>query len=195
MTEPRADILIRSASEGDLERIVSIYNEAVEDGMSNCDLSEVAAGERAAWLERHQGRFPLFAAEVEQQVAGWACLSPFVLKGCFDRTAYTSTYVGKRFRRRGIGLALREHVIAQARALGFHSLVNRIFTRNVASVTLTERLGFARTGLLREVIWRDGEYWDAALYQLILTPRERPDRTSPVTSATDKPGSTNKDKG
>lgn len=164
-------MLIRSPREEDLDRLLSIYNEAVEDGVSNCDLSEVTQAEFADWMDLHQGRFPLFVAEVEREVAGWACLSPFLLKGCFDRTAYTSTYVSKRFRRRGVGLALREHVIAQARALGFHSLVNRIFTRNTASVTLTERLGFARIGLLREVIWRDGEYWDAALYQLILTPK------------------------
>jgi L-amino acid N-acyltransferase YncA len=173
MTEPRAGVLIRFPREEDLERLASIYNEAVEDGVSNCDLSDVTEAELASWLDLHHGRFPLFVAEVEGEVAGWACLSPFVPKSCFDRTAYTSTYVGKRFRYRGVGLTLREHVIMQARVLGFHTLVNRIFTRNVASLTLTERLGFVRIGLLREVIWRHGEYWDAALYQLILTPNQK----------------------
>jgi L-amino acid N-acyltransferase len=103
-------------------------------------------------------------------VAGWACLSPFVEKSCFERTAYTSTYVSRDYRGRGIGRALREHVISEARRLGFHSLVNRIFTRNDVSVRLTEQLGFVRVGTLRQVIWKEGDYWDAALYQLLLEP-------------------------
>jgi L-amino acid N-acyltransferase len=170
MTEPGAGPLIRSPRQQDLEQITAIYNEAIEDGVSNCDLSGIPETELNGWLDTHQGRFPLFVTEVEREVAGWACLSPFVSKECFNRTAYTSTYVGKRFRRHGIGLALREHVIAQARVLGFHCLVNRIFTRNSASLALTERLGFTQIGLLREVIWRDGDYWDAVLYQLMLVP-------------------------
>lgn len=159
---------IRPGRAHDLARIVEIYNQAVASGVSNCDLADVAVEDRLDWLDEHQGRFPLFVAEVDNQVAGWTCLSPFVTKACFDGTAYSSTYVAKEFTRRGIGRRLREHVIAQARVLGFHCIVNRIFTRNAASVALTEQLGFVRVGLLREVIWRDGEYWDAALYELIL---------------------------
>ncbi len=151
-----------------MAELVSIYNDSVEDGVSNCDLSELDESAGARWLADHRGRFPLFVAEIENDVAGWACLSPFVDKKCFDRTAYSSTYVGKRFRRRGVGRALRSHVIEHARELGFHSIVNRIFTRNSASVTLTEQLGFVRIGVLREVVWRDNEYWDVSLYQLIL---------------------------
>jgi phosphinothricin acetyltransferase len=162
------DMVIRRPRGGDLDRIAEIYNDAVHAGVSTCDLSDTAPEDAAGWVEEHQGRFPLYVGEVGGEVAGWTCLSPFVDKACFDRTAYTSTYVGQGFQRRGIGRVLREHIIDEARELGFHSLVNRIFTRNTASVTLTEDLGFVRVGVLHEVIWRDGSYWDAALYELIL---------------------------
>ncbi len=172
MTDERgprgAGVSIRSARPEDLSDIVAIYEDAVADGVSNCDLTGLPADQQAVWLANHDGRFPLFVAELDGQVAGWACLSVFVARTCFDRTAYTSTYVSKQLRRRGVGRRLREHVIEQARALGFHSLVNRIFTNNLASLHLTETLGFMRIGVLREVIWKDGEYWDAALYEFVL---------------------------
>jgi L-amino acid N-acyltransferase len=163
-------VLIRPGRVGDLARIAEIYNEAVDEGLSNCDLSEVAQEEMAAWLGEHQGSYPLFVAESGDEVVGWGCLSRFVDKTCFDRTAYSSTYVAGNHRRRGIGRRLRHHAVAEARRLGFHALVNRIFVRNTASTRLTEQLGFVRIGVLREVIWKDGEYWDAALYELILDP-------------------------
>lgn len=170
-TAPRplgAELLIRHGRSADLPEIAAIYHEAVADGMSNCDLSDLPAEHYGAWLAGHEGRFPLFVAELDGQVVGWACLSAFVDKTCFERTAYTSTYVYKRFRRGGVGRSLREYVIEQARGLGFHALVNRIFTNNLPSLRLTEALGFERIGVLREVIWRNGEYWDAALYELVL---------------------------
>jgi phosphinothricin acetyltransferase len=71
-------------------------------------------------------------------------------------------------RGRGLGRALREHVIAEARSAGFHSIVNRIFSHNEASIALTRSLGFVDVGHIPELANKDGRWLDCTFFQLLL---------------------------
>lgn len=164
-----ASVELRLARESDLPAIVEIYAEGVEDGTANCELSPLTDEAIEAWREEHEDdRYPVFVAAVEGDVLGWTALSPYDRKPCFDRTASSSTYVRRSGRGRGIGTALRVRLIEEARARGFHTIVNRIFVTNEQSLALTERLGFVRVGYMPELAWKDGEPQDCAFYQLRL---------------------------
>lgn len=162
---------IRDVRRGDLDAVVEIYEHSVRSGVANCDLADHSLRSREArdaWLQAHEGPYQAFVADVDGYVAGWSCLSPYDGRPCFVAAAYTSTYVHSDMRGRGIGRALRVHLIDHATKAGMVTLISRVFARNSASLHLTESLGFRRVGTLHQVVNRDGEYWDAVLYELVL---------------------------
>jgi phosphinothricin acetyltransferase len=161
---------IRPARLEDLEAITAIYNEGIEDNIANCELGGYDSTERLAWFQSHDDRFPLWVAESGDLVAGWTCLSRYEPKPCFDHTAMFSTYVKRSHRGGGVGSQLRAHLIAEARRLGFHSIMNRVFARNAASIALARKHGFTEVARIPEIVHKDGEFWDCVFYQLLLSP-------------------------
>jgi L-amino acid N-acyltransferase len=165
---PALTVTIRPAREADIDAIVAIYQAAVNEGTANCELSPLSRERAEAWLRGHTGKFRVFVADEGGEVAGFSALSPYDHKPCFTATAYSSTYVRSDLRGRGLGRALREHVIAQARHGGFHSIVNRIFSHNEASIALTRSLGFVQVGHIPALAIKDGQWLDCTFFQLVL---------------------------
>ena len=73
------------------------------------------------------------------------------------------------WRGRGVGSALLEACIDWARAAGAHKLTLQVWPHNTAAISLYEKFGFEREGLLRRH-WRrrSGELWDAVVMGLLL---------------------------
>ena|SRR5947209_10553844 len=161
-------VAVREAARDDLPTIVDIYNQAVEDGIATCDLSAFSPEERVDWFDAHHGRYRIWVADVDGEVVGWIALSPYDPKPCFVLTGSIATYVARDARSGGVGSTLRRHLVAQAKRLGFHTLVTRIWATNEASVALSEKFGWDRVAHLREVVSKDGEFIDCFLYQLVL---------------------------
>lgn len=160
--------VIRPAAETDLPAITEIYNQAVEERIATCDLSDVPVDERRGWLARHQYPYGVWVAVAEQGVRGWVALSPYDSKPCFHRTATFATYVHRAARGTGIGMSLRTSMIETAKDRGFHSLVNRVWANNEASIRLALKFGFKQVGHMRELVEVDGELIDCVFFQLFL---------------------------
>lgn len=166
---------IRLARSRDLPAIVEIYNQGVEDRTATCDLSGLTPDGRRAWFEQHTHPYGIWVAVLHGQVTGWVSLSRYDPKPCFHRTGTFSTYVDRGHRGQGIGGALRRRMIDEATRRGFHTLVNRVFGLNDASVALARRYGFEQVGHMRELVYRDGEYVDCVFFQLMLPRGREPD--------------------
>jgi L-amino acid N-acyltransferase len=164
----REGITIRRARPNDLSRVVEIYNQGVEDGVATCDLSGFTPEERKEWFYGHVDPYPLWVATRGEHVIGWTNLSRYDSKPCFHRTATFATYVDRSERGKGVGSILRQHLIEEARALGFHTIVNRVWSPNQRSIELAKKFGFQEVGRMRELVFKDGEYVDCVFFQLIL---------------------------
>jgi phosphinothricin acetyltransferase len=164
----RPTFTVRDARLDDLAAIVAIYNQAVEDGVSTCDLSGFTAEQRLGWFEEHHGRYRIWVAATPDRVLGWIALSPYDRKPCFARTGSIATYVDRGARLHGVGSALRTHLREHARRLDFHTLVTRVWATNEASIALSDKFGWKRVGCLSQIVAKDGEYIDCFLYQTML---------------------------
>lgn len=102
------------------------------------------------------------------QVVGWSSISKWSDRPAYDDTGETSFYVKSEFRGRGIGRQLKEATIAEARRLGFHTLIARVAEGSDASLYLNKSCGFVRVGTLREVGRKFGRLLDVHLLQKIL---------------------------
>ncbi len=164
----RLNIQIREALSEDLSSIVEIYNQGVKDGTANSDLNSFTSDEKKVWFESHTQRYPIWVAEVYDEVIGWTDLSPYEKKKCFHKSASISTYVLKKYRGYGIGSKLRQHLIKKSKELGFHTLVNRVFASNKSSIELAKKFNFKLVGRMHNLVHKDNKYEDCVFFQLIL---------------------------
>ncbi len=157
--------MIRRARESDAQAIATIYNQAMDVGVfATCDVVHVTAESRVAWLARHADPYPAFVLESDGgQVLGWSALSRFSVRESYPSIAEVAVYVGEAHRSRTVGAALFVKLIAEAKRLGFRSLVSLTFERNRPSLRGLEAAGFRRVGVLSEVA-RLRDRWESVVW-------------------------------
>jgi L-amino acid N-acyltransferase len=176
---------IRPALPTDVGAIAAIYNEAVRTTTATFDTEPRSVEDQASWLAHHTPQQPVLVAQINGEVVGWACLSPWSERRAYAGTSEISVYVASRWRGRGIGRHLVAEVRAKAILLGLHSILARIAEGNPVSRHLHTSAGFRPVGVMREVGFKFGRLLDVELLQLMLpdeSVKEAP-RTSPTRQA------------
>ena len=79
-----------------------------------------------------------------------------------------SITVDAAFRRRGVGRALIDAAVGEARTRGARRLTLRVLSHNHAAIALYESAGFVVEGVQREEFFLDGRYVDDVLMALDL---------------------------
>lgn len=162
------DLVVRRAELSDAEAIARIYNEAILTTTATFDTESKTVDDRIRWLEAHDDRHPVFVAELNGEVVGWAALNTWSERAAYRDTAETSFYVLEAFRGRGVGRMLKATLVEQARSLGFHTLIARVAQESDVSLHLNTSFGFQRIGTMREVGFKFGRRLDVHLLQLML---------------------------
>lgn len=67
-------VIIRQATEGDLGSILTIYNQGIEDRIATLETELKDEVYMYEWFKKHQGRYTVLVAEVNQCVIGWASI-------------------------------------------------------------------------------------------------------------------------
>ncbi|HEU4971752.1 MAG TPA: GNAT family N-acetyltransferase [Gaiellaceae bacterium] len=109
-----------------------------------------------------------FVAVEDGRVVGWVTLAPTSSRACYAGVVESSVYIAESARRRGVGRALMEAVVASAAAGGIWTIQAGMFPENAASVALHERLGFRLVGRFERIAQLDGVWRDTVLLELRL---------------------------
>jgi len=141
---------------GDWEQVRSIYLEGVREGNSTF---ETEAPSWEAWDEAHH-KSPRLVMRADDQVLGWAALSPVSKRRVYSGVAEVSVYVTESAKGKGIGRALLEALIENSERAGIWTLQASIFPENEASIALHLKCGFREVGRRERIaklkgIWRD----------------------------------------
>jgi phosphinothricin acetyltransferase len=159
---------IRRASTNDADAICGIYNAAINERGSTFE-TELRSPE--TFMDRiGSNRFPLLVADVGNGTMGWAGLTSYSGRPCYAGIGECSIYVDAAARGRGIGTALAEALASAAQDNGFHKLVAKLFTDNVASIRLVERCGFTSVGLHHRHGRLDGTWRNVLVVERLLSP-------------------------
>ena len=80
-----------------------IYNEAVLNTTATFDTTARTFEKQLEWYENHKANHPVFVAEENNVVVGWASLSPYSDRCAYDTTVEVSVYIhadhrGKKYR-------------------------------------------------------------------------------------------------
>ena len=153
----------------DADALRAIYNVEVLDSTVTFDLRPRSLAEQLAWIDDHSGGHPaIVAVTPDDDVVGFASLSPYRPRPAYSTTVEDSIYVHRDLRRQGVGRLLLTDLVALAREHGFHSVIGRIVGDHGASIALHAACGFEPVGREREVGRKFNRWLDVVLMQLML---------------------------
>jgi L-amino acid N-acyltransferase len=164
---------IREANLSDLPSMLDIYNDAIRNLTATFDLEEQTLDERKIWFDNHDGKYPLIVAELNSEVVGYSCLSPFRAKPAYSSSTELSIYISPNHRGHGIGVTLMKEILHRAIELGYHTVISGITGGNDVSVKLHKRFRFEFVGCFKEVGLKFGQWQDVHFYQLLINEQSK----------------------
>jgi len=162
---------IRSADpHRDAAACAAIYEPHVAAGATSFEEVPPSAAELSERIASTTATHPWLVAECDGEIAGYAYACPHRARAAYRWAADVSVYVSAMQRGRGCGRALYGELLERLRRQRFQVACAGITLPNEASVGLHEALGFERTGINREIGWKEGAWRDVGWFQLELVP-------------------------
>jgi L-amino acid N-acyltransferase len=159
-------VSIRAANEADLPAILAIYNDAILNTTAIWSWDTVDLANRQAWFKARRALdYPVLVADLGEGAVAYASFGDWRAFDGFRFSVEHSVYVSKAGQRRGLGSALLEALIGEARRLGKHVILGGIDATNEASLALHRRHGFAETARMPQVGQKFGRWLDLVFMQ------------------------------
>ena len=136
------------------ERVKQIYESGIATGIATF---ETTAPCWENWNDGHL-TFARLVAMYNNEVVGWAALSPVSSRCVYGGVAEVSVYVDESYKGIGIGKLLLKKLVTESESNNIWTLQAGIFTDNIASVKLHESVGFRVIGH-REKIGKLKDTW------------------------------------
>ena len=153
--------MIRALRAEDWPAVAAVYEEGIATRMATF---ETAAPAWADWDAAHLAAHRLVAEE-DDEVVGFAALSPVSSRCVYEGVAEESVYVAERARGRGVGRALLEALVDGSERDGIWTLQAGIFPENRASLALHHACGFRTVGIRERIGRLDGAWRDVVLLE------------------------------
>ena len=163
-------VKIRFAEEDDLPIIVEIYNQAIVTKNSTADLTPYTAEQRKKWFKEFDIKhYPIYVAEFENNIIGYATLSPYRNgREALKQVAEISFYLQNESVRKGVGSQLVKHIIEDCKRVNKTTLLAILLDINISSVKLLQKFGFEEWGNLPLNSNFDGNKYGHLIYGLNL---------------------------
>ena len=139
-------ITIRPAEDADFDAIWRIFHEVVQQGDTYTYDPETTRDQaHSIWMSDEH---TTYVACVDDEIVGTYILKPNQ-RGLGSHVANAGYMVGIEGRGKGIGRAMCEHSLQEARRMGFIAMqFNMVVSTNEAAIALWKKLGFSIVGTL-----------------------------------------------
>ncbi len=141
--------------------VSQIYKEGIDTGVATFE-KEIPTYE--SWDANHIKTCRIVAV-VDEQIVGWAALSPVSSRCVYGGVGEVSVYVGSAFRGHKIGEALLRKLILESEQAGLWTLQSGVLPENIASLKLHEKVGFRKIGFREKIGKLDGVWKDNILLE------------------------------
>lgn len=150
------EIIFRPMTEDDWKSVSEIYKQGIDTGNATFQ-QEIPS--YTDWDSAHLKSCRLLAIK-ENEIVGWAALTPVSGRCIYAGVAEVSVYVSDKYRGHKIGYKLLEKLINESESEKLWTLQAGIFPENIASLKIHEKLGFRKIGYRERIgkmkgIWRD----------------------------------------
>ena len=163
---------IRDAEVSDLPGLLAIYNDVIATSTAIYSYLPTTLEERTAWWRaRIDSGYPVLVAVDPSGVLGFSTFGDFRTWPGYRFTVEHSVHVRADTRGRGVGKELVKALFPRAEALNKHVMIAGVDAANEASIRFHERLGFEKSGHLREVGHKFDRWLDLVFLQRWIGPR------------------------
>jgi phosphinothricin acetyltransferase len=160
---------IRTAVESDLGDLLAIYNDVILNTTAVYSEQPHTMEMRKAWYDdRIANNFPVFVAEINEEIAGFSSFGHFRVWPCYRYTVEVSVYVEKSHRGKGISKMLLQALIDRAKEMNLHAIIAGISADNEISIKLHQSFGFREVANFKEVGYKFGRYLDLNFLELLI---------------------------
>jgi L-amino acid N-acyltransferase YncA len=159
--------MIREATIDDAQEICGIYNYYVLNTIISFEeipVSEVEMEQRIVSISKN---YPWLVFVEEKEVIAYAYACQWKVRSAYKQTAESAVYVKQGFEGKGIGSKLYSALLKNLNINQFHAVLGGIALPNKASIALHEKLGFAKTGQLKEVGFKFGKWIDVGYWEKV----------------------------
>lgn len=176
------DITLRAIEESDLELLKEMINDPETENMTGGYSYPVSSYQQRKWFEglyNRQHELRLIIDTEQHGPIGLVMLTNIDWK---NRSAQTHSKITSRNDLRGKGYgtkasrALVEYAFQQ---LNLHCLYSHTLDYNVASQRVRQKCGFKKEGILRQRIYKNGEYHDVVVWSILRDEFEENKRSNP----------------
>jgi L-amino acid N-acyltransferase YncA len=168
------ELTIRDAEEADGVACAAIYEPFVTGTAVSFEVRPPSAQEMAGRIREAARAHAWLVAEVGGEVVGYAYARPFAAREAYRWSCETSIYLSPDRRRRGLGRALYEALLARLAGRGYRRAVAKMTLPNEASEGLHAALGFEPVGVHRRIGFKNGTWYDVAISQRDLATGDDP---------------------
>jgi L-amino acid N-acyltransferase YncA len=158
----------RIADITDAKSVMLIYNEHIALGNSTMDQEPKTLVEIEDWFKWFLEQELIVLLEEGNDVLGWGIIKRYSERQGYARARETAIYLRLGETRKGYGTLTKKWIIDKCRELGYHHLVAKIFSSNVASIEYNKKLGYELVGKQQEIGFVDGKWLDVTIMQLII---------------------------
>jgi L-amino acid N-acyltransferase YncA len=144
------NVMIRPAVVGDASGIVNVVNPIIEAGAYTAFDTPFSVEGEQRYIETLPPRGIFHVAVSGETIVGFQSMEPFATyTHAFDHVGVMGTYVDLSCRRTGIGSALFEATLEEARRKEYEKLFTYILVHNVAALRAYTKHGFSIVGTAR----------------------------------------------
>lgn len=125
---------------------------------------EQSAPDWEVWNRNHL-EICRFVARENNQIIGWAALSPVSRRSVYSGVVEVSIYISDHAKGRGVGKTLLNRLVETSEKNGIWTLQGGIFPENEASIAIHKACGFRIVGIRERVGKMDGVWRDVVLME------------------------------
>ena len=154
-------MFIREFEQIDYPEVKKIYQQGIDTG--NATFQDSAK----TWSEWDNSMLAScrIVATNNEQILGWAALSPISNRQVYSGVAEVSVYVADQSQGKGVGQKLLSHLITESENNNIWMLQAGIFPENIGSIQLHKKNGFRKLGIRDKLGKMNGVWRDVALME------------------------------
>ena len=162
------DYTIAPVSKEDAEAVIGIFNYYVENSFAAFPEEPVPAQFFDLFVNMSAGYPFLVAKDGEGKVLGFALLRPHNPMPVFSRTAEIACFISPEHIGKGIGSAMQDFLLHDARDRKISSILAGISSLNSASIAFHKKRGFQECGRFQKIGRKWGQDFDVVWMQKMI---------------------------
>ncbi len=160
---------MRKATEKDLDKILYIYNQAVEDKIATLDEEIKDISFMKQWLARHNERYVVMVGEWNGEIISYASLNRYSERSVYNGVADLSIYIQRDKRGLGIGSIIMQKMEQIAQQNEFYKILLLVLPFNELGMKLYEKKGYREVGVFHNHGIMSGKFVDVAILEKIIS--------------------------